>query len=169
MTDGKIAIGIIRTSFGLKGEVKVKSFSGETEHFLNLPVVHLKVSEVRFLYFKVEEVKEYKGSIILKLEGIDTPEQGKRLAGKEIWVERQYAAPREEDEYYHADLCGCTVFLAARKIGRIKAVVEGHIYELLEVSLETGGTCLVPFTEMYVGIVDIENKQVFLTEEAKQL
>jgi 16S rRNA processing protein RimM len=169
LTDGKIAIGLIRTSFGIKGELKVKSLSGEYEHFIVLKEIDLKVKDGRFLHYQVEYCKQQKDTLVMKLKGIDNPEVGKQLNGSEIWVERKFAAPLEEDEYYHADLCGCVVYLDNKQIGTVKAIAEGHAYELVEVLLSGGKTLIVPFTGEYIGAVDIENKQVFLTEEAKQL
>jgi 16S rRNA processing protein RimM len=176
LTDGKLAIGLIRTSYGLKGELKVKSLSGEIGHFMKLKEICLKgrrlppgkQQEDRLPLYKVEYVRKHRDSILIKLAGIDTPEQGKSLSGYEIWVDRQYANPKDEDEYYHADLRYCTVLLDNREFGKIKSIIEGPQYELLEVQSRAGKTVLIPFTEEYVGTVDVEQKQV-LKEAVKQL
>lgn len=169
MINQRIAIGLIRTSFGLKGELKVESLSGEISHFLVLKEIFLKDKSNRFLTYKVESSRKYKGMVLLKLVGIDTPEQVKKLHGNEIWVERENASPKKEDEYYYADLCLCSVYLEEKKIGSINSVIDGSSYELLEIITLDGKTRLIPFIDKYVGNVDIEKNQVFLKEESAQL
>ena len=169
MTNGHIAIGIIRTSFGLRGELKVRSLSGEWEHFLTLKEIYLKNKTGNLLHYQVESVRLQKDTILLKLAGINTPEQGRTLSGTEIWVERQWASPKAEDEYYHADLCTCEVYIKQEKLGRIKSVIDGNASELLEVITKQGRVILIPFIDRYVGTVDIEQQKVYLKEEAEQL
>lgn len=169
MTEQRIAIGFIRTSFGFKGEIKTASLSGELDHFLVLKEVFLKNKSGGFLLYKVEGCRKHKGTILLKLAGIDTPEQVKKLHGFEIWVERQFAAPKDDDEYYYADLCLCSVTLEGKKIGNINSLIPGNRCELLEVISAEGKTLLVPFEDKYVGLVDIENKMVYLKEAAAEL
>lgn len=169
MTEQRIAIGLIRTSFGFKGELKVLSFSGESGHFLGLSEILLKDKGGRFLPYQVESSRMQKQTILLKLAGINTPEQVKLLQGFEIWVERKHAAPKAEDEYYHADLCLCSAYLGDQVFGRIRSLVEGYKCELLEIITADEKTILVPFADRYVGDVDIQNRKVFLKETVKEL
>src|SRR6056297_1164093 len=102
----KLAVGIVRTSHGVQGYVKVKSFSGETDHFSNMGEV-LLVKDNREKAYRIEAVKTVHEGVLIKFEGIDTPEAGKLLAGSEIWVERSLSAPLEEGEFYAADVQDC--------------------------------------------------------------
>jgi len=169
LTDDRIAIGIIRTSFGVKGELKVKSFSGEVKHFLSLKKVFLKDKGNRFLLKKVEYVRSAKDDIIIKLEGIDSPEVGKTFSGTEIWVSRAEASPLEPDEYYLADLCRCTAYIGVEKIGVVRSLIEGSSSDLLEIVRENGQTLIVPFLDEYVDQVNIEENKVFLKELVLEL
>lgn len=169
MTDSRIAIGFIRTSFAFQGELKVASFSGEIDHFLGLKEIFLKDKNGRFLLYEVESSRKHKGTLLLKLAGIDTPEQVKKLHGVEIWVDRKFAAPKADDEYYYADLCLCSVILDEKKIGRINSLIQGHWCELLEVITIEGKTILVPFVDAFVGNVDIGQGKVYLKEAAAEL
>ena len=60
-----IAIGFVRTSYGVRGDIKVSSYSGETDHFLPLKEVFLKKGAVQ-KHFDVERVQELNGDILLK-------------------------------------------------------------------------------------------------------
>ncbi len=156
-----IAIGKIRTSHGIKGYLKIVSFSGETEHFLKLKNVILKYKNSEKNY-AIEDIKPLGDSIILKLSGVDTPESGRALAGWEIWVSRENASSLSEDEYYHADLNLCDLYFEGDVIGHIKSILEGGGGELLEVILTSGKTALIPFKSEFIGKISIKDKLVEL-------
>jgi 16S rRNA processing protein RimM len=159
-----IAIGRIRTSHGVRGYVKVISFSGETGHFFNLEKILLK-SDRQEKEVEIEEVKPLGDSIILKFAGIDTPEKAKALAGMEILVPRKNAAPLEEGEFYHADLNLCSVSCDGEIIGRVKSIMEGGGGELFEIELNSGEKVLVPFRDEFIGEISIEEKLIEIKEK----
>ena len=86
-----IAIGKIRTSHGVQGFVKIASYSGETKHFSQLKKVILKSDKLEKEY-SIQDIKPLGESVIIKFDGIDTPEKAKTLAGLEIIVPREFAA-----------------------------------------------------------------------------
>ncbi len=157
-----IAIGRIRRTHGVKGYLKVMSYSGEWEHFYTLDAVTLKQNgQVR--YYQVEKVIPHGGEILFKLEGIDSPEAGRLLGGWEIWVPREQAAVLKPDEYYHADLEGCKVLLEGCVVGSVLRLREAGGDDLLEI--DTGkGIKLVPFSRVFIGKVDIQEKKIELLE-----
>ncbi|MBN2659101.1 MAG: 16S rRNA processing protein RimM [Spirochaetales bacterium] len=161
---GLIAIGKIRTSHGVKGFVKVVSFSGETDHYFDLKKVTLK-SDRSEQDYEIEEVKSLGDSVILKFEGIDTPEKARTLAGYEILVSRENAAPLEEGEFYHADLVQCSLQITGDVIGRVKSIIEGGGGELFEVELNSGETVLIPFRDEFIGEISIDSKLIELKEK----
>ncbi|HZK19311.1 MAG TPA: 16S rRNA processing protein RimM, partial [Treponemataceae bacterium] len=80
-----LIIGIIRSPHGLSGTFKVRSTSGEIEHFFDLTEVVVRKSNTESI-FKVENVKGSKKNLIMKLEGIETPEKAKSYSGAKIIV-----------------------------------------------------------------------------------
>ena len=76
-----LAVGRVQTSHGLKGYLKVRSLSGEIEHFLRLKSVHLGFSGV-LTPFRVEDVRRGVGTVLLKLAGIDTRETAAGYRGR---------------------------------------------------------------------------------------
>lgn len=90
--------------------------------------------------------------LLMKFRGIDTPEAAKQLAGHEIWIPREAAAPLTEGEYYTADLHGCGVYVDGEKAGTVTGMTESGLYDLLIV--DTGaGERLVPFDRRFIGRV----------------
>lgn len=154
-----IAIGRVKTAFGLTGELKVESFSGESTHFASLE--HVRLGDAQREY-AVESVRIDGGKLFLKLEGVDSPEAARRLARLEIWAERAHAAPLGADEYYLADLIGCELRYAGERKARVVASWESSICHMLEVECRDGSLRNVPFMSPYIGSVDVEEKQIEL-------
>jgi 16S rRNA processing protein RimM len=157
---------LVGAPFGLKGWVKIRSLSGETEHLLSLRSISLR---------RGEDTREYTVEAAsaspptFKLAGIDSPEAAKTLKGAEILVPRDQAAPLEEGEFYIEDLRGLEVFCAgkagkAETVGAISEVIEGGGAFLAEISLPSGEKKLVPFRNEFFGPVDPASGRVELFE-----
>jgi 16S rRNA processing protein RimM len=162
-----LAVGMVQTSHGLKGYVKVKSLSGEIEHLLRLKSVHLGVPGA-LVTFEVENVRRGAGAVLLKLVGIDSPESAAGYRGQFIWVERRFASVLAEEEYYSADLEGCRLYQEGDLIGTVVAVPAGGGGDFLEVESPEGKRLIVPFTKHFVGRVDIVERRIELTEAYEQ-
>ncbi|MBN2443501.1 MAG: 16S rRNA processing protein RimM [Spirochaetales bacterium] len=162
----KLAIGIIRTSFGVHGELKVKSLSGETDHFLELS--HISIEKNGQLHeYRIEGIKIKSDVILLKLEGIDTPEKGKEFNGCKIWVDREKACPLEDDEYYYGDLTHCEVFKANIRIGKVMNVFESGSDFMLELRSTNGKQLILPLRDEYIEDIDIKQCVITLREESE--
>ncbi len=160
---GRLAIGKIKKSHGVKGFFKVYSYSGETQHFADLKEVYLLLDGRQILY-RVDAVHCDSKGVRLKLEGIDTPEEIKKLTGAEIWVESKWAAHLREGEYYMADLSRCRVVQEGREIGPVVGLLEGNGELFLEVLPESGKTVLIPFKEVFIVDINIREGIISLTE-----
>ncbi|MFW5710644.1 MAG: ribosome maturation factor RimM [Spirochaetia bacterium] len=160
---GKLAVGIVRTSHGVQGYVKVKSFSGETAHFSEMREV-LLIKNNREKAYRIEAVKPFHQGVLIKFEGVDSPEAGKLLAGSEIWAERGESAPLEEGEFYAADVVGCHLYFQGSDVGVVRSIIENGATDLLEVKVDKG-TRIVPLTEQFVGEIDVENKTIELKDD----
>jgi 16S rRNA processing protein RimM len=169
---GFLVTGIVRTSHGLDGFVKVESTSGEVAHFGDLDEVTLRFGGVggTLKRFEIEVVDGSAQCLLVKFRGIDTLEQARKLAGAEVLVPRDSACPLEEGEFYVCDLCQCDLVYEGTPIGKIAGVMEGGADDLLEVILTEGSeftegkpkTYLVPFRKEFVGKVDMQARTVEL-------
>ncbi|MDC7220747.1 MAG: ribosome maturation factor RimM [Spirochaetales bacterium] len=167
--EGYLAIGSIRTSHGVKGLLKVRSFSGETDHFFDLKEVTLRDKRGRTRNFAVERMALNGKDLLMKLRGVDTPELGKTFSGWEIWVPRELAASCDEGEYYFADLVGCRLYHEDKTLGTVLALTDGGGGTLMEVERpapaeegEKPGRFYVPFRKEFIGKVDVTEKTVEL-------
>jgi len=158
----KLAIGKIGGAFGVRGFNKIASLSGETDHFFTLNNVSLIKNGIE-REIRIEEVKPYKTSnLLIKFEGIDSPEKARELTGMEIWVPREQAAQCGEGEYYYADLCGCSMYREGNFFGKVKDVCDTNTGQLLEVAIEGKNPVLIPFTDSFIGDVNIREQKIEL-------
>ena len=104
-----LEIGQIVNTFGIKGMIKVKSFSENIKRFNKLETVILK-NKQGLKEYKIEEVKYHKGMVLIKLESIETAEQAELLRGSYLLVDREKEEPLEEGTYYIVDLIGLDVY-----------------------------------------------------------
>jgi 16S rRNA processing protein RimM len=150
--------------FGLKGFVKVRPFSGETDHFSRLDKVTLRhggKDTVR----EIAEIILQGDSLLMRFAGIDSPEAAGLLKGAEIIAGREHAAPLKEGEYYVEDLKGLEVITGEGEIlGHIIDVVEGGGGELAELKLLSGEKRFAPFRKEFFGDVDLEGGKITLLE-----
>lgn len=166
-----LVTGVVRSSHGLDGFVKVETASGEVEHFASLDEVVLRTGgpggpERRLV---IEAAEGNAQCLLLKFRGIDTPEQAKTLAGSEILVPRDMACPLKKGEYYVSDLCQCVLVYEGTTVGTITDVLEGGAGDLLEVTLaesaEPGKARpkrLVPMRKEFIGKIDLKARTVEL-------
>jgi 16S rRNA processing protein RimM len=159
-----LAVGVITATHGLGGELKVKSYSGLSEHLLVLREALFRKGQAE-KRLRLESVRPQPPGVIMKIVGIATPEQAHGFIGYEIWVPRPQAARLSEGEYYAADLCRCSLWFGEEEIGSIRSVWEGGAAQLLEVQGKAGRVFLVPFSDHFIGEVELEKGRIFLKED----
>ncbi|MDC7126819.1 MAG: ribosome maturation factor RimM [Spirochaetales bacterium] len=161
----KLAIGKIRTSTGVKGFFKVLSFSGETNHFKKLKGTSVEIKNgSKTKYLKVDDVRISGSTPVMKVAGIDSPEEARKYSGWEILVERSLGAALGSNEFYLADLCKCKLVMNNQEIGEIKGVCDNGVSDMLEV-VYNGKTVMIPFLDQFVGKVDLDAQTVELKED----
>ena len=159
---GQIIVGKIRTSHGVKGDLKVFSSSSEYDHFSDFETIVLKKGN-RSKSFEVETVKGSGPSTLIKLKGIDTPEEGKLYAGYDIIVDEKLKAPCNDGEYYQSDLIGCDLIFEKKTLATVINMVYGGPNDLLEATrADNEVVVLVPFRDEFIGDVNIKKKTIQL-------
>ncbi len=152
---GKVCVGAIAGAFGVKGEVRLKSFCAEPEAIAEYGPLQ---NEDGTRSFTVTLTGAIKQGLSARLTGIATKEEADALRGLRLYADRGALPAPEDDEYYFADLIGLAVMdTGGARLGKVKAVHENPGNDLLEINLDGHAkTVLMPFTLAMVPKVDLE-------------
>jgi len=155
----KVCVGAIGGSFGVKGEVRLKSFCAEPEAIADYAPL---TTEDGATAFSVKITGPIKNGLAARLGGVQTKEQADALKGVRLYAPRARLPALPDDEYYHADLIGLTVLdTGGTELGRVKAVLNHGADDLLEVHLPgSSKTFLLPFTLACVPTVDLAGGRI---------
>jgi len=154
----EVIIGRVRTPHGVRGHLKLQSYSGDFDHFFDLTEITL-VNEDKRVSVRVESITERGNSVLLKIKGIESPEDARKYSGWDIVVPPENASKCEDGEYYIAELAGCRVVCEGEMVGIVVSVCDGPQADLIEIEKAyTGKRYFVPFMEQYVGKVDIAGR-----------
>lgn len=156
-----ILIGRILSAHGIKGEVKLKSFTAEPLAVAGYGPLQAKDGRV----FELSDVRPQGDVLIVTLKGVRDRTAAERFQGVELYVDRSVLPETEDEEFYHADLIGLAVCTAdGAVVGRIKAIQNFGAGDLLEIEGASGGGEFVPFTKRCVPEVSVGQGRVVLSE-----
>ena len=151
----QICIGAIAGAFGVRGELRIKSFAATPEDIAAYGP--LSTEDGSESYTLVLTGQTTKGALIARLSGVQTKEQADALRGVQLFVDRDRLPSLPDDEFYHADLVGLDVFdTGGAALGRVKSVQNHGASDLLEIhGPGLNATVLLPFTHAAVPTVDL--------------
>ena len=140
-----LQVGVITTTHGIRGEVKVYPTTDDVHRFEELESVLLDTGK-EYRELKIKSVKYFKQYAILKFKGIDNINDIEKYKGKSLFVTRENAQPLGEDEYYIADLIGMEVYLEdGSHFGTLKDVMETGANDVYIIKTEEGKEVLNVF------------------------
>ena len=122
-----IPLGKVSATHGIKGQLRVVSYSGELETILALKTILLKGPEGQMETFDVTAASVHGKKVLMSLHGLNDINQVERLVGRELFVRREQLPVLDEDEYYWCELQGLKV-----------VTVEGEILGELTALIPTG-------------------------------
>ncbi|MEA1883796.1 MAG: ribosome maturation factor RimM [Thermotogota bacterium] len=169
ITSDKIAIGIVKSSHGLKGEVKVKAYTNYTTVFESGMEYLLYNSErKRHLIAKADTIKNSGKHLIVRFEGFESIEDAKKISGFEIYISLEQLPEIEEDGYYFYQLLDSQVIDENdHLIGRVVDIIETGSSDVLSVFPEDYDQEQEPEKEIMIPIV--RDFIVWLDKEKKQI
>lgn len=148
-------IGIITSSHGVRGEMKVYPTTDDARRFKKLKQVFVETKE-GFKVFEVESAR-VSDKVLLKLKGIDTPEEVVKYRQRGIFVDRKNAVRLSKDEYFIADLIGIKVICDdGKELGVLKKVMPTGANDVYVVSMDEGKEVLIPAIKDCILDVDVE-------------
>ena len=160
MKKEKLEIGQIVNTFGIKGFVKIYPYVDDITRFDDLEEVYVKSKKESKLY-KVEGVRYHKNMVLLKLEGINTPEQADLLRNAYLEVDRENAVPLKEGTYYIVDLIGLEVYTEEGKLlGKVDDIYNTGANDIYVIKDELGKQILLPAIDDVLKEIDLENEKI---------
>ena len=157
-------LGVITGAHGVRGLVRVKSFTAEPDAIAAYGPLEDERGERSFV---IEPVGAAKGVLIARLAGVADRDAAERLKGVRLYLPRAALPEPGEEEYYHADLLGLAAMLRDGAVfGRVRAVHAYGAGDSLEIERPDGRVVIVPFTSAAVPVVDIAGRRVVIDPPA---
>ena len=150
-----LQVGVISSTHGVRGEVKVFPTTDDPQRFKSLKNVILDTGKEQ-IPLEIQGVKFFKQFVILKFKGIDNINDIERYKRRSLFVKREDAVELEEDEYYIADLIGMDVITDEGEEGKLVDVIETGANEVYVVEFDKYGEVLIPAIHDCILDVDIE-------------
>lgn len=161
-----LKVAKILDTVGLKGEVKVYTTSSfKLERYKEGNTLFIESEKDNYLPFKIQSFRNKEGNIdILKFEGINSIDEAKKYLNKEIVVEKDEKILKK-DQYFYSDLIGLTCFnIQDKELGKVIEVSEFTGNLSLKVKTLTKKEVYVPFNDIFIERVDLENKKLIINE-----
>ena len=153
-----LQVGVISSTHGVRGEVKVFPTTDDIKPFKKLKKVFLDTGR-EHLELEVEGVKFFKQFAILKFKGIDNINDIEKYKGRSLLVDREHAVRLQKNEYFIADMIGMTVFTDdGKEFGTLKDVMETGANDVYVIDSKEHGEVLVPAIKQCILNVDVENQ-----------
>ena len=151
-----LQVGVITSTHGVRGEVKVYPTTDDATRFKQLKHVLLDTGK-ETLPLEIQGVKFFKQFVILKFKGIDNINDIEKYKRCPILVERYDAVELEEDEYFIADMIGMAVETEeGKEFGTLKDVIETGANDVYVIDSIEHGEVLVPAIKECILNVNIE-------------
>lgn len=159
MSGDKICVGAIGGAYGVRGELRVKSFCAVPE---DLESYSPLTSEDGSRTFHLALVRPVKNGFVARIVEVTSKEEADALKGLQLFADRDQLPSLPDDEYYHTDLMGLEVLdTGGTLLGTVKQVLDHGAGDLLEVQrLGSSETVLLPFTLAAVPTVDLAAKRI---------
>ena len=148
-----VLLGICGGAHGIRGEVRVRSFTAEPEEI----GAYGPLRDANGRVFTVQSARQQKNVVVVRFREVADRNAAERLNGVELFVPREALPEEGEDEFYLSDLVGLVARLTTGEV--IGEVVGFHDFgagDILEIAPDSGANIMIPFTQAAVPAVDLE-------------
>lgn len=157
-----LQVGVISSTHGIKGEVKVFPTTDDVNRFKKMKEVYLDTGKEKIILHP-ESVKFFKQFVILKFKEFNNINEVEQYRNKSLLVDREHAVKLRKDEYFIADLIGLKVITDEDKIlGTLKDVLQTGANDVYIVETEDGKEVLLPAIKECILNVDMEASEVLV-------
>lgn len=161
MATDRICVGAIAGAFGVKGEVRLKSFCADPAAIATYAPLY---TEDGSRSFTVTLTRGLNDGLVARMSGIATKEDADALRGLTLYTDRQKLPSLPDDEFYYADLIGLDAWdSSGARLGTVHAVYNHGAGDILEIFVPGRKTALLlPFTRAAVPTVDLTARRIIV-------
>src|SRR5277367_6121856 len=153
-----IELGIVGAPFGVRGWIKLRSYTEPPDRLLEHRSLQLRLGGAWRTY-RIEASGRSGGQLTVKLVGVEDRDEAQALRGAQICVPRSELPPRDDRDFYRADLIGCEVVnLEGTGLGRVQNFMETPAQVLMVV--RGAKDVLIPAVPQYLRRVDLQARRV---------
>jgi 16S rRNA processing protein RimM len=158
MSDETIEVGQIGAAHGIRGEVRVKSYTAPAGAIADYGPLTIVGGRSGPKTLTVERWRDAGTMLVVKFKEIGDRNAAELLNGRTLTVDRaQLPEPQDDDDFYYSDLVGLKVVDGAGSVlGQVVAVENFGASDLLEIAPPDGPTVYLPFTKEFVPDVDLD-------------
>jgi 16S rRNA processing protein RimM len=160
--DRLILMGVFGAPQGVRGEVRVKSLTGEPSAIGGYGALTNKGRTRSFAFQSLRPLKD--DMLAARIAGVSSREAAEALKNVEIFARRDQLPPPNEDEFYYDDLVGLdAVDAAGAPLGSVVSLMNHGAGDVLEIALADGGeTLLLPFTKSVALRIDFDAGRIVI-------
>ena len=151
-------IGQITNTHGLKGELKVRTFTQSKKRFEELKSILVDFNG-ELKKYDIEKVRYQNEVILLKLKGVDDIDEALKLKSNYIKIPRTDAKETNENEFFIADLIGCEVY-QNDLIGIVDDIFTAGASDVYVIKRKGKKDLLLPAIESNIKKIDVENRRI---------
>lgn len=156
----QLQVGVISSTHGVRGEVKVFPTTDDVTRFRQLKKVYLDTGR-EMLPLEIQNVKFFKQFAILKFKGIENINDIEKYRGKSLMIDREDAVDLDEDEYFIADMIGMKVCTEdGSEFGTLKDVMETGANDVYIIDSLEHGEVLIPAIRECILDVDMDEERM---------
>ncbi len=160
MKENKVCLGAIVGVHGIKGEVKIKSFSDDEKHLTAYGALS-NADDSQQIELKL--VGHSKDLLRAKIKGVENRTTAEKYVGTGLYIGRDKLPDLAEEEYYHTDLIGLEVKNSSGLVlGKVNALYNFGAGDILEVKTNAGNLEMLPFNKNFVPVISIKDGYIIV-------
>lgn len=163
-TPKRLLVGKINGLFGVKGFVKVFSYTKPRKNIVSFKTWYLEQNG-DYQKIKVLSGREQSKTVVALLENCNTPEIASKFLGKNIYIDKSQLPETKKDEYYWDDLIGLDVIDQNKQnIGKVSSLIETGANDVLVVKCKKV-EILIPYIDPFIVDVSLADKKILVDWE----
>lgn len=169
-SDDRVCVGVIGAPHGVKGTLKIKSFTEDAARIFDFTELFYENGEA----IELTPIGQSGNALLATIEGIADRDEASLLKGKKLFALRDEFPEANDGEFYIHDMVGLKVKLAdGRVVGVVNNVANYGAGDVIEIAFNNGTDELYSFSETTFPQVDIAGGTITLNApdmlEAKRL